>query len=313
MRTIVPMKGVVEQLPPDDGAWACELKWDGMRLLFHCEDGRVVMRSASGRDTTTAFPELAPLAERLPSGTVLDGEAIVMADDGPSFRALQHRIHVDRPTPALVERLPVKFVVFDLLWFAGNDIRTLPLLRRRDALDQTLETGPSWLLSRVSEGSAAELFDVAVANSLEGVVCKRLDSPYTAGRSTQWRKIKVRPRTDMVIGGWMGGTGTLANTIGSVVVGVYESGTFQCAGSVGSGLTDADRRFLGDRFRARPDSPFTNSDLILDRTDKPIHWVEPEIVAEIGFARWDDGQSLWQPTFHGIRPDGDPHQTAYRL
>ncbi len=311
LRRMAPMKAVVDVLPRDDGTWSTELKWDGMRLMMHMADGELIMRSASGRDTTKAFPELLQLADHLPDGTVLDGEAIVMVDGEPSFRALQHRIHVDRPSSKHLSEYPVKFVVFDVLWFGGHDITSLPFSRRRDALEQTVDTGPSWLVSILSQGAPQDLFDVAAARGLEGVVCKRLDSPYVQGRSAHWRKIKVRPRTDMVIGGWSLGSGALSKTIGSLVVGIAHPDGYLCAGSVGSGLTDADRKFLRSRFIERESSPFFNSEVVTG--PDPVVWVEPEIVAEIGFARWDEGMPLWQPTFHGIRADGDPSGTQYRL
>lgn len=312
LRRIAPMKAVIDELPPDDGSWTTELKWDGMRVMVHSAEKRLVLRSASGRETTDAFPELHELSELVPSGTVLDGEAVVMVDGLPSFRALQHRIHVDKPSPGLIAEYPVQIVLFDLLWFDDHDIRALPFRSRRLALDQSIDNGRAWSLSMLSAGSPRSLFDLASERHLEGVVCKRLDSPYVSGRSSFWRKIKVRPRTDMVIGGWIGGSGALAGTIGSVVVGVADSDGFRCTGAVGSGINDGDRRRMKAAFVERDSSPFTNPELMTDRMSNRITWVEPELVAEIGFARLDEGNPLWQPTFHGLRPDADPRATEYR-
>jgi bifunctional non-homologous end joining protein LigD len=306
------MKAVVDVLPADQEAWATELKWDGMRVMVHIAEGKAILRSASGRETTSAFPELHELGDLVRTGTVLDGEAVVMVDGAPSFRALQHRIHVEKPSPSLLAEYPVQIVLFDLLWFDGHDIRTLGFEKRRAALDQTVENGRAWTLSVLSAGSPQSLFDLAVEHHLEGVVCKRLDSPYVSGRSAHWRKIKVRPRTDMVIGGWIGGSGALEGRIGSVVVGVAEGGGFRCTGAVGSGITDADRTRMAAAFVERPTPPFTNPELMTRRVGDAISWVEPELVAEIGFSRWDDGQPLWQPTFHGLRADADPLATEYR-
>jgi bifunctional non-homologous end joining protein LigD len=235
-----------------------------------------------------------------------------MVEGLPSFRALQHRIHVDNPSPNLIAKYPVQIVLFDLLWFDGHDIRSLPFQTRRAALDEAVDNGPGWSRSVLSAASPQSLFDLAAERRLEGVVCKRLDSPYVSGRSAYWRKIKVRPRTDMVIGGWIGGSGALAGAIGSVVVGVADGNGFRCTGAVGSGITDDDRRRMAVAFVERDSSPFTNPELMTVRTNNRITWVEPDLVAEIGFARLDDGQPLWQPTFHGLRPDADPHGTQYR-
>ncbi len=306
------MKAVVDVLPADNGEWATELKWDGMRVMVHIAEDRLIMRSASGRDTTSAFPELHELGDLVPTGTVLDGEAVVMVDGVPSFRSLQHRIHVDRPSPSLLAEYPIQIVLFDLLWFDGHDIRALGFESRRAALDQIMRSGRAWTLSVLSAGSPQSLFDRAAEHRLEGVVCKRLDSPYVSGRSAYWRKIKVRPRTDMVIGGWIGGSGSLQGRIGSVVVGVAEGGSFRCTGAVGSGITDDDRARMAAALVQRPTPPFTNPELMTGRIGDTITWVEPELVAEIGFSRWDDGQPLWQPTFHGLRADADPLATEYR-
>ena len=310
---IAPMKAVVAELPPNSGAWVSELKWDGMRMLVHVGEDELILRSASGRTTTGAFPELASLQEAVPPGSVLDGEAIVMTEEGPSFRSLQHRIHVAEPSAQQRSAHPVSFVVFDLLWFDYHDVTSLPFSARRSALEDCLDSGLNWSVSPLSTDSPHALFEVAKEQRLEGIVCKRLDSKYLEGaRSSAWRKIKVRPRTDMVVGGWFPGTGSLSNTIGSLVVGVAEGGGFRCAGAVGSGITDADRERLQHRFISRDHPPFDTSLLAVKRKAGPVQWVEPTIVVEVGFARWDPGESLWQPTFHGIRYDTDPLATEYR-
>lgn len=309
---IAPMKAVVEPVPPNDGTWSSELKWDGMRLMAHVGDDSLILRSGSGRDVTTAFPELASLRTSIAAGSVLDGEGVVMTETGPSFRALQHRIHVAQPSSAQLARYPVNFVAFDLLWFDHHNVMPLPFATRRNALEQSFEPGDRWSVSPLSEDDPEELFQVALDRNLEGIVCKRRDSIYLPGsRSSGWRKVKIRPRTDMVVGGWIPGSGSLANTIGSVVVGVAGLEGFDCAGSVGSGLTDAARRRLSKAFVPRADSPFLNTEVVTRGTEQ-VRWVEPTVVVEVGFARWDRPGPLWQPTFHGIRVDTDPLATEYR-
>lgn len=309
---IAPMKAVVEPLPPNDGTWSSELKWDGMRLMAHIGNDSVLLRSGSGRDVTSAFPELAPLRFSIPAGSVLDGECVVMTETGPSFRALQHRIHVAQPSSAQLSRYPVNFVAFDLLWFDHHNVMPLPFAARRNALEQSFEPGDRWSISPLSEEDPEELFQVALDQNLEGIVCKRRDSIYVPGsRSSSWRKVKIRPRTDMVVGGWIPGSGSLASTIGSLVVGVSGPDGFVCAGSVGSGLTDADRSRLMRALVPRPDSPFLNTEIVTKGAEQ-VQWVEPTVVVEVGFARWDRPGPLWQPTLHGIRVDTDPSATEYR-
>ncbi len=305
---VPPMKATSGSLPHGEG-WVAEIKWDGMRLqaeLVATADAPLTLRlrSGSGRDITSSFPELAGLADAVGTSAVLDGEAVVFDDGTPSFSRLQQRIHVAEPTHALVEGHPVVYLIFDLLALDGHDVTSLPYRQRRSLLDRLVDESPAWRVPPYAHGNGADLLAIADARDLEGVVVKRIDSPYVSGRSDQWVKVKIRRRQEFVVGGWLQGTNSLANTIGSLVVGVHDDdGVLRCAGAVGSGLRDADRRALLERFSPTEDCPFEGD---LPAFDKTLHWVEPTVVVEVEYGRWPEGGVLWHPAFCGRRIDRDP-------
>ncbi len=308
-RFIKPMKAESGSLVTHDG-WAAEIKWDGMRLQLHVGGGQIRAYSGSGRDVTVSFPELGGLADAPGADAILDAEAVVFDGDRPSFGRLQHRIHNREPTAALLAEKPVVFIIFDLLELDGNSLLELAYRDRRRLLLDLLDEGPSWRVPAHSENGGAELLALAQQRDLEGIVLKRLDSPYRPGqRSSDWIKVKIRKRQEFVVGGWIEGSGGLVGSIGSLVVGVYDqprdhqpAGSLIPAGSVGSGLTDADRGALADVLLPGP-RPFASD---LPTLSGAPHWVEPTVVVEVEYSLWSNGDSLWHPVYRGLRVDREP-------
>lgn len=290
--------------------WGAEIKWDGMRLQLHVGPTQVWAYSGSGRDVTVSFPELDGLTQALGTEAILDAEAVVFDDDRPSFALLQHRIHNRQPSAVLLADKPVVFIVFDLLELDGNSLLDLPYRDRRRLLLDVLDEGPSWRTPAHSENGGAELLALAEQRDLEGIVLKRLDSPYRPGRrSADWVKVKIRKRQEFVVGGWIEGSGGLRGSIGSLVVGIYDKsrdrqppGSLLVAGSVGSGLTDADRSTLAETLVPGP-SPFASE--VPDLSGTP-HWVEPTLVVEVEYSLWSSGDHLWHPVYRGLRIDKQP-------
>ena len=305
------MKATAGPLPKGDD-WAYELKWDGVRIQATTTSPTrmpartdekqltLTLRSLSGRDVTDTYPELATLRSAVSTSAILDGEVVAFDDDRPSFARLQHRMHVDRPTPSLVQSHPVFFVVFDLLELDGNSLLALPYATRRRLLRELLDDGPNWLVPPESTGDGQTLVDLAADRGLEGVVAKRLTSTYTPGaRSRDWVKVKVRRQQEFVVCGTLPGQGMLAGTIGSLVLGVWDSGRLLFCGSVGSGLTDADRKRLDETLTPRETCPFPTEPAL----DRVAAWVEPNLVVEVGYGDWPEAGSLRHPVFLGIRAD----------
>jgi len=223
MAVLAPMRAVAARALPSGPDWAYEVKWDGMRVLAYIDGGQVRARSRGGRDVTAAFPELADIAATLgPTRAVLDGEVVAFGPDGkPAFDRLAHRMHVADASAArrLAGRIPVSYLVFDLLFLDGRATTALPYEERRALLALL----PGLTLSEQLPGTGPEVLRASAAAGLEGIVAKRRSSAYLPGRRCDdWVKVKNVRTQSVVIGGWQPGAGTRANRIGSLLVGVAE-------------------------------------------------------------------------------------------
>jgi bifunctional non-homologous end joining protein LigD len=285
-----------EHLPPDDDAWAYEMKWDGYRAIVEVAGGHLRIVSRNGNDLTLRFPEVAGLAAAVPVDAVLDGELVVLDESGrPSFQELQQH------------SAPAAFFAFDVLRLDGRDVTTLPWRERRALLDQLALTGERWQTPPATVREGTRTSDAARALGLEGVVAKQVESSYTPGkRSSAWRKVRFMLRQELVVGGWLPGEGRLAGTVGSLLVGYYDGDAFVYAGRVGSGLDDRAREALARRLARRPTSPFASP---VPRLPDPV-WVEPDVVAEVRFSEWTTDGVLRQPVFLGLRDDKSPHEVV---
>jgi len=298
--------------PPDDGNWALEMKWDGVRALAFVERGRVRLMSRTERDITAAYPELAGLgAASVRKQLLLDGEIVVFGPAGwPEFEALQPRMHVSDPAAAalLAGQNPVTYLVFDLLQLDGRPLLDLAYRYRRALLDALALTGPYWQTPPSFPGEDfAAVRAVSLEHGMEGVVAKRLDSTYAPGaRTGSWRKIKNHRRQEAVVAGYKPGKGNRAGLVGSLLVGVNDATGLIYAGHVGTGFSDETLRLLGERLAplARSDSPF-------DGPVPPEHartavWVEPRLVIDVTFDRWTRAGRMRAPVYKGLRDDKDP-------
>jgi bifunctional non-homologous end joining protein LigD len=304
------MKATSGELPLGAG-WAYEVKWDGMRALCFIDGPSLRVQSYNERDVTASWPELAGLPGAVLATTaVLDGELVATDADGrPDFGLLQQRMHVTDAgevgrRAALV---PVSYVAFDLLHLDGHDLTALALSDRRRLLDQVLEPGPRWRCSPLHDDGPA-LLDAATERGLEGVVAKRLDSPYVVGgRTRAWIKVKVRHRQEMVVGGWLPGEGNRSGRIGALLVGYHDApgpGPLRFAGRVGTGFRDAELDRLAGLFSGltTPTCPFDPPPPAADLRRGPV-WLRPKLVAELEFGEWTGDGRLRHPSYLGLRED----------
>ena len=275
------MKAVLGKLPAPDHDWAYEIKWDGYRTLAFIEHGELRLQSSSGRDVTANYPELAGLPDSVHATTaVLDGELVVLDDEGrPDFGAMQRH-----------ER-QAAFYVFDVLQVGEHQTTELPYEDRRRLLEQLVEAGPNWMVPSHRVGGGAELVAVTYAQGLEGVMAKRLGSPYQVGqRSNHWLKIKHRRQVDVVIGGYTVGEGNRSSTFGSLLVGRPDGGRLTFAGGVGTGFDQAMLEALSASLR-----DITIDDCPFEPVPPPSYrrnarWVTPTLGATIEVAEFtNDG------------------------
>jgi bifunctional non-homologous end joining protein LigD len=302
------MLATAGSLPAGPG-WSYEFKWDGVRVLADFEGGSPSLYARSGAVVTIAYPEIAALD--LPPGSLLDGEMVVLDEaNRPSFTSLAERMHVRDPRRAadLAATLPVTYMIFDVLRYDGLSLIELPYRVRRETLEQLGLEGPHWLVPPASPDGPA-MRAAASENRLEGVVAKRLETPYVPGlRSPDWIKVKFDRTGDYVIGGWRSG----ARRLGGLLVGVPgPGGKLQFRGRVGGGIGAAAEDELL-RVLAPLDtrtSPF--ADGAVPREDaRGAHWVSPDLVVEVRYGnRTPDGR-LRFPRFLRLRPDKTPAECA---
>jgi len=307
---LVPMLARAGRLPADDAGWAFEIKWDGVRAITYWQPGELRIESRNLNDVSARYPELRALGPELGSReAVLDGEIVAFDEDGrPSFERLQRRMHV--ASPSAIRRYaseePVSYVIFDLLYLDGRTTMKLPYRERRALLEGLELRGPAWQTPAYHVGEGRELLAAAAEQRLEGIVAKRLDSPYRPGRRTdEWLKVKNVNRQELVIGGWLPGKGARAGRLGALLVGYYERGedrrrVLRYAGRVGTGFNEDDLERLGKKLAANPrsSSPFSGP-----QPPRGANFVEPELVVEVEFRQWTHDRILRHSSYKGLRED----------
>lgn len=279
--------------PFDSDEHLFEVKWDGMRVLAFVEGGHARLRNRNRRDVRPRFPELEFL-DGFEEGAIVDGELVALVDDRPDFRRLMSREHARDPRriAALVQQVPVSYVAFDLPYRRFESICGAPLVERREQLAELVTRcgHPRLVLSDGMVGPGTTLFEQATARGIEGIVAKRLDSPYRPGRRTSdWIKIKGAHLLHCAILGYVEQDGDLR----SLVLATEEGGTLVCVGRVGSGLGEPERARLLPLLRARPRA----TPLVpVGREHAAARWVEPGLYCTVSyFERTADG--LRAPVF----------------
>ncbi|MFI9590884.1 non-homologous end-joining DNA ligase [Nonomuraea sp. NPDC052265] len=296
--------------------WAVEMKWDGVRALAYVEGGSVRLMSRNNKDITAAYPELQLMAGSTGRhAAVIDGEIVAFDETGrPSFAALQPRMHQRNPATVaeLTRAVPVTFMAFDILHLDDDSVIGRPYSERRELLESTLRPGFRWEVPVWFADHADRAFDSSRQLGLEGVVCKRLGSPYRPGRrSGEWTKVKNVSAAEVVIGGWHPGGGRRSGMIGSLLLGAYDPrGRLLYVGHVGTGFTQQMLRDLQDLLAPlrRPDPPFDEP--VPREHARHAHWVEPRVVGEVQYAEVTGDGRLRHPSWRGLRPDREPGEAS---
>lgn len=299
-----PMLPTLTDAPFDSDDWLFELKWDGVRAMCLVARDGVTAVSRTGRDLTGQFPELLGLRacfRRLP--VVVDGEIVSLDRKGrSSFQRLQPRIN--RISSGDETGTRINFAVFDLLGSAGVDQRERSLEERKALLEAGLRDSDSFaLLSKHVTGAGKHLFARAGKLGVEGIVAKLRDSRYRSGRTREWLKIKTQLRQEFAIVGWTEPRGS-RHHLGALLVGFYRGGVLTYAGHVGTGFDDAT---LAALYRRLAPLETKRSPLeTIPKTNAPVHWVRPRLLAEIKFGEWTRDGILRQPVYLGLRTDKRP-------
>jgi bifunctional non-homologous end joining protein LigD len=288
---VEPMKALLTDDRFSDPDWIFERKLDGIRCVAIKDDGRVRLLSRNHLSLNARFPEIVDALERdAATGFVLDGEVVAFAGAQTSFARLQQR--GERP-------VSVFFYVFDLLYLDGHDTTALPLRARKALLRRALAFHGHVRLTPHRNRDGEELFRDACRKGWEGLIAKRSEAPYVHGRSRDWLKFKCSAEQELVIGGYTPPKGSRTD-LGALLLGYYEDGRLRYAGKVGTGFT---RATLGDLAALlaplrRERSPFAD-----EVRERAAIWVEPRLVAQIGFSEWTRDGRLRHPRFLGLRDD----------
>jgi bifunctional non-homologous end joining protein LigD len=285
--------------PFDSDQHVFEVKWDGVRAMAYLDGGGLRLHGRRRRDLALRYPELEEL-RRLPAGSVLDGELVMLQPDGrPDFGAMIARENgaAARAAAAALTR-PVVYVVFDLLFCGGASWLARPLRERRARLLELLAGTP---LARVQVadgivGAGRALFAAAQARQLEGIVGKRLDAPYLPGERTDaWRKIKLAQQVHCLV---LGFEPDGPRDFKSLIVASDFGGELRCVGKVGSGIDAAMRRILRERlFARRASQPLVEPGM-------PGQWIEPGLYCMVRFLERTASGALRAPVFAGLVEDG---------
>jgi bifunctional non-homologous end joining protein LigD len=292
---------LVDKAPQGDG-WLHEIKFDGYRILAVLKNGRATLMTRNAKDWTDRFKPVATAAEGIPvTDAVLDGEVVVLQENGTtSFQALQNALSPGRTAE-------LTYFLFDILHLNGYDLRGVPLEERKRVLRAVLglRGGGRLRFSDHVVGNGPEFLAQACGLQVEGIISKRRDSPYRGIRGRDWVKVKCVTRQEFVIAGFTDPGGSRTG-FGALLLGVYDGADLRYAGRVGTGFNEKLLKDLTKRLKPlEVDRPaFVNPPVGAEA--RGVHWIRPELVAEVKFAEFTDHGQLRHPSYQGLREDKDP-------
>lgn len=275
--------------PFDNSAWVYEEKYDGIRVLAYKEGSRVSLLSRNDIDRTASFPEIvATIAKLRPGALLLDGEVVVFDRKKVSrFQLLQ------------ASQGKALYAVFDCLYADNTDLRKEPLSTRRKTLEKVVPTDGVLLLSRRLSANGIEAFKLAKRRGYEGLVAKDTSSPYVAGRSKYWLKVKVHQEDEFVIVGFTAPQGSRQH-FGALLLGAYDDKQLRYVGKVGTGF---DKNTLATLYKKFQTLKVDKVALLDPPREKDVTFLKPKLVAQISYQELTADQKLRQPVYLGLRDD----------
>ncbi|WP_328862586.1 non-homologous end-joining DNA ligase [Streptomyces sp. NBC_00306] len=298
-----PMLAVLSDRRVFDDTWVFERKLDGIRALTVRAPEGTRLLSRTGRAMNNSYPELVEaLAAQSCEDFTVDGEIVAYSHGRTDFSRLQQRMQLTDPRKARASGVAVTYYLFDLLTLDGKDLRRLPLRTRKSLLRRALDFAPPVRFTpHRNQGGQREL-DEACARGWEGLIAKRAEGSYLPRRSPDWLKLKCAQAQEFVIGGFTEPAGSRVG-FGALLIGYYADGELRYAGKVGTGYDQAALRRLRGALDGlgQRQSPFAG--VVRERG---VHWVEPRLVAQVGFTEWTRDGMLRHPRFLGLRDDKEP-------
>ena len=292
---IHPMLATLVDDPFSDPEWIFETKWDGFRAVCFVKNAKARFVSRNQIEMTSGYPELADLPKQIDAKeAILDGEICALDKSGiPRFQLLQRKgINAHRP--------PIVYFVFDLLYLDGYDLMQCTVVERKRKLAEILRPVNFVKLSEHVEGDGKDFFGQIEKFHLEGMMAKRATSKYVQKRSADWLKIKTVLRQEVVIGGYTQPRGARSH-FGSLVCGLYRDNQLHYVAHVGGGFNE---RTLASTYRLMQPLKTDKSPFVkVPKTNEPVQWLKPKLVAEVKFSEWTADHRLRHPVFIGLRED----------
>jgi bifunctional non-homologous end joining protein LigD len=286
-----------------DPGWIFGRKLDGVRCITYRKGREIRLMSRTRNEMSASFPEIRDAFEAMPEGDyIVDGEVVAFRDGETDFQMLQPRMGLINPADARATGIPIFYYLFDILYLGGYDVTQLPLVSRKAVLEDALTYKDPLRYLEYRRGNGLAYFKEACRKGWEGLIAKRAESTYQHRRSDDWLKFKCINQQEFVIGGWTEPHGKRI-AFGALLLGYYDHGKLRYAGKVGTGFSDQVLIDLMEKLAPleRETSPFDE-----EIQEKEVHWVEPKLVAEIGFENWTEEGRLRQPRYRGLRYDKDP-------
>ncbi len=309
-KSLTPMLTTLVDKPFDQPGWTYEVKWDGYRALAFIKDGHVELRSRNDKSFNDKFYPVLHALQQWNVNAIVDGEIVVLKSNGRSdFGSLQNwRSEADGD---------LVYYIFDVLWLDGKDLRKEPLHERKKLLKSIIRDDNIIRLSETFEVKGTEFYESARRMGLEGIIAKRTDSPYQDGaRTSDWLKIKVNQRQEVVIGGYTRNVGS-PKPFSALLVGVFEDGKFVYTGKIGTGFNDKQQREMLRQFAPYETSkaPFS----VIPDYNKPsrfnprpskanVTWLKPKLICEVSFTEMTSDGVMRHPSFEGMRSDKAPKE-----
>lgn len=311
---IKPMLATLIDKPFSDPNWLFETKWDGVRAVCFIKNGKALFFSRNQLEMTGQYPELSGIPASVKANSaILDGEIVALDEHGVSrFQLLQRRL--GRKDAGEIGRLAattrLAYYVFDLLHLDGVDLMGCTLVDRKATLETILKPSKNVRYSDHIIGEGEKLFEVVAKVPLEGMIAKRLESTYVQKRSADWLKIKTTVESEVVVGGYTQPRNS-RSYFGALVVGLYQDGELHYVAHTGGGFN---QKTLEQVYKLM--QPWkTNASPFVDapKTNEPVQWIKPKLVAQIKFSEWTADRRMRHPIFLGLRTDKKPLECTFEV
>lgn len=307
---INPMLATLVDEPFSDPEWIFETKWDGFRSVCFVDRGEARFVSRNQIEMTPQYPELANVSKQVNAKqAILDGEIVALDEHGmPRFQLLQNKLRIRSGSYTKATKAQIVYFVFDLLYYDGHDLTSCSVVERKALLEQILRPASFVKYADHVEAQGEEFFRQIEKFRLEGMIAKRAASKYVQKRTSDWLKVKTVMRSEVVVGGYTQPRGT-RSYFGSLVCGLYKGKDLHYVAHSGGGFNE---KLLASIYKLMQPlktdkSPFVKK----PKTNEPVQWLTPKLVAELKFSEWTADERMRHPIFLGLREDKKPQACRF--